>query len=246
MNKRVKVPIRVKSSGISKPTSPTDSPSISEIAPPMTGREPEKGGEGQQEINRGGQDIENRKRAAEGKRQEAVQEDDVDAWRDRALRLQAEMENFRKRQRRLAEERIAEERERLLRSFLAVADDLERALSADNADIESLRRGVALTYQGLMRRLEQEGVKPIRAKGEHFDPTWHEAVGVASLPFIRVGTVPHRDGAGQRRSHTLPSTRKGTATLTSEAEPGTVVKVVQPGYRLGDRLLRPARVIVSN
>jgi molecular chaperone GrpE len=238
MNKRVEIPIRVKPSGASKPTSPADTPSTSETSHSMTGQEPDKGVEGWQDISK--------KRTTEGKGQKTIPKDDIDAWRDRALRLQAEMENFRKRQRRLTEEHIDENRKRLLRSFLTVADDLERALSADSTDIETLRKGVALTYQDLMRRLEQEGVKPIPAKGEHFDPTWHEAVGVAPLPFVRAGTVPHQSGAGQRRSHTLPSARKGTTVGTSEAEPGTVVEVVQPGYRLGDRLLRPARVIVSN
>jgi len=140
-------------------------------------------------------------------------ESDLEMWRDRALRLQAEMENFRKRQQRLTEERIAEERERLLRSFLRVADDLERALRADRADSESLRQGVQLTRQGLLRLLEQEGAEPITAQGQPFDPAWHEAV----------GAVPSGDGV----------------------QPETVVEVVQEGYRLGDRLLRPARVIVA-
>jgi len=135
-------------------------------------------------------------------------------WRDRALRLQAEIENFRKRQRRLAEERIIADRERLLRSFLRVADDLERALNTDGADAGSLRQGVDLTHQSLMRLLDQEGAEPIQAEGQPFDPSWHEAV----------GTVPH---------------------LHARVELDTVVEVVQPGYRLGNRLLRPARVIVA-
>jgi len=135
-------------------------------------------------------------------------------WRDRAQRLQAEMENFRKRQQRLADERIAADHERLLRSFLHVADNLERALNADGTDAESLRRGIDLTYQSLMRIMGQEGAEPVQAEWQPFDPAWHEAV----------GTVP-RQHAG--------------------AEPDTVVKVMQQGYRLGDRLLRPACVIVA-
>ena len=140
-------------------------------------------------------------------------------WRDRALRLQAEIENFRKRQERLAEERIVADRERLLRAFLSVADNLERALSTDGVDAESLRQGVDLTHQAMMRLLDREGVEPIQAAGQPFDPAWHEAV----------GTVPSQ----------------GAAAGASEAEPDMVAKVVRPGYRLGDRLLRPARVIVA-
>ena len=144
---------------------------------------------------------------------EAAKED-LEMWRDRALRLQAEIENFRKRQRRLAEDRIAADRGRLLRSFLAVADDLERALRADSGDEAVLREGVEVTGRSLQHLLRQEGVEPIQAEGETFDPNWHEAV----------GTVP------QERV---------------DAERGTVVDVTQPGYRLNDRLLRPARVIVA-
>ena len=158
----------------------------------------------------GGQDTE---RQETGIKPEAGEES-LDVWRDRALRLQAEIENFRKRQQRLAEERILADRERVLRSFLRVADDLERALNADGVDGDSLRQGVDLTHQALMRILDQEGAEPIEALGQPFDPAWHEAV----------GTVPN-----------------GHAGV----EPDTVVEVVEAGYRMGDRLLRPARVIVA-
>lgn len=140
--------------------------------------------------------------------------EELEQWKDRALRLEAEMDNFRKRLQRLAEERIAADRERLLREFLAVADDLARALSADGADAQSILQGVELTNRSLMKLLSREGVTPIEAEGQPFDPAWHEAV----------GTVP----ASQ-----------------ANADPDTVVHVVQPGYRIGDRLLRPARVIVA-
>jgi molecular chaperone GrpE len=145
---------------------------------------------------------------------QALDEESLDVWRDRALRLQAEIENFRKRQQRLAEERILADRERLLRAFLDVADNLERALDADTASVGSLRQGVDLTHQALTRILSQEGVEPIQSVGQPFDPAWYEAV----------DTVPHQQAG---------------------VEPGTIVQVEQEGYRLGDRLLRPARVIVA-
>jgi len=153
-------------------------------------------------------------RGAQGGEQEVGEEESLEVWRDRALRLQAEMENFRKRQQRLADERIAADRERLLRAFLDIADDLERALNTDGTDMESLRQGVSLTYQNLIRLMGQEGAEPIQAEGQPFDPSWHEAV----------GTVPYQDAG---------------------AEPDTVVEVVQAGYHIGDRLLRPARVVVA-
>jgi molecular chaperone GrpE len=95
---------------------------------------------------------------------------------------QDEIENFRKRQRRLAEDRIEANRARLLRNFLMIADDLERALQVEGGADGSLRQGVELTMRSLKQLLKQEGVEPLRAKGETFDPTWHEAV----------GTVPHQ------------------------------------------------------
>jgi len=70
-------------------------------------------------------------------------EPDLEMWRDRALRLQAEMENFRKRQQRLAEERIAEERERLLRAFLAVVEVVQRGYRLGNRLLRPARVIVA-------------------------------------------------------------------------------------------------------
>ncbi|HDQ73786.1 MAG TPA: nucleotide exchange factor GrpE [Chloroflexi bacterium] len=145
---------------------------------------------------------------------EAVEAESVAEWRDRAQRLQAEMENFRKRQRRWAEERVAEERERLLRTFLQVDDDLQRALSADVTSLEDLRQGVRLTRQTLRQILAQEGVELVEAEGQPFDTRWHQAV----------GSVSHR---------------------VAGVAPDTVAHVAQPGYRIGERLLRPARVIVA-
>ncbi len=144
--------------------------------------------------------------------QTAPAQEQVD-WRDLALRLQAEMENFRKRQQRLAQEQIASERERLLRGVLPVADNLERALAHADAQ-DGLRQGVALTREVLMQWLRQQGVEPLDPVGKPFDPAWHEAVG------------------------TVPGAQYG-------ADPQTVVAVSEVGYRLNDRLLRPAKVIVA-
>ena len=190
MNPKVRVPIRVRPSVVAEAVSPvTDREAVAWVEPEPATNQPE----------------------LEAQEQE---EESLEMWRDRALRLQAEIENFRKRQQRLAEERVAADRERLLRSFLNVADDLERALNTDGTDVESLRQGVDLTYQSLMRIIDQEGAEPIQAEGRLFDPAWHEAV----------SAVPHEQ---------------------VDAKPDTVIEVVQAGYRLGDRLLRPARVIVT-
>jgi molecular chaperone GrpE len=227
MNRRVRVPIRVRHSAISGRAPYADRPDIAEANPPVIDREEGIGlAESRpkpqtQHTTRNTQhesritDHESRTtQPAQDESAGIADEESLQVWRDRALRLQAEIENFRKRQQRLAEERILADRERVLRSFLRVADDLERALNADGVDGDSLRQGVDLTHQALMRILDQEGAEPIEALGQPFDPAWHEAV----------GTVPN----GHAR-----------------VKPDTVVEVVEAGYRMGDRLLRPARVIVA-
>jgi len=154
----------------------------------------------------------------------------LEEWRERALRLQADMENYRKRQQRLAQDQIGQERSRLLNAFLGVVDDLGRALATPTGGDsprdplgttgdglrrgDALRRGVELTHRAAMQLLDREGVTAISAARQPFDPNWHEAV----------ATVP-RDG--------------------SDVAPGTVVQVIEPGYRLGDQLLRPAKVVVA-
>jgi len=204
-----KVPIHMRSSAASEQAPPTDAPPAGQEQVEERPRESSKTPVRSELAETTAQP----EPAATQAELEALEES-LEVWRDRALRLQAERENFRKRQQRLAEVRIAEGRERVLRSFLQVADDLERVLNAGEVDVKSLRQGVNLTYQTLMRLLAQEGVEPIQAVGQPFDPAWHEAV----------GTIPYQNAG---------------------AEPNTVVKVEQEGYRLGDRLLRPARVIVA-
>jgi molecular chaperone GrpE len=80
-------------------------------------------------------------------------------------RLQAEMDNFRKRQARRADEAIAAERERLLTLFLPVIDNLERALAHPVEIEEAFRQGVELTHRELLRRLAQEGVIRLETAG---------------------------------------------------------------------------------
>jgi len=136
-------------------------------------------------------------------------------WRERALRLQAEMDNYRRRQRRAAQEAARAEQERLLDDVLGVADNLERTLAVQQPDSGVIRRGVELTRDELMRVLRKHDVERFEAQGAPFDPAWHEAM------------------------HVVPARTLGV-------EPGTVVKVVRSGYRRGERLLRPAQVVVAN
>jgi molecular chaperone GrpE len=100
-------------------------------------------------------------------RQEAAE------YKDKYLRAAAEVENTRKRLERQYADQAEEEKKRLLRTFLAVADNLERALTYSG---DGLCDGVQLTYQELQRLLSREGVEPLEVIGQPFDPYYHEAV----------------------------------------------------------------------
>jgi molecular chaperone GrpE len=99
-------------------------------------------------------------------------------WQEKAWRLQADMDNFRKRQMRRADDVIIAERERLLNTFLPVVDNLARALAHQDQADDTLRRGVELTHRQLMHLLEAEGVTRLETVGQPFDPDWHEAIAV--------------------------------------------------------------------
>ncbi|MFB0533425.1 MAG: nucleotide exchange factor GrpE [Anaerolineae bacterium] len=119
---------------------------------------------------------------------EAAQQEAND-YRDRYLRAQAEMANFKKRLERRYEEQIEEEKKHLLLKFLSVADNLERALNHADLHDDGLRDGIQLTYQELQHLLAQEGVERIAPEGQPFDPSYHEAVAIIPTSEAEADTV---------------------------------------------------------
>jgi molecular chaperone GrpE len=104
-------------------------------------------------------------------REEAAQ------YKDRYLRERAEMENFRKRQERLASDGIQRYKRELLEKVLDVMDNLERALRyQDSMDRESLQQGLRMVQWQLGELLKTEGLSPVPTVGERFDPHVHEAI----------------------------------------------------------------------
>jgi molecular chaperone GrpE len=103
---------------------------------------------------------------------EAIRQEAAE-YKDKYLRAAAEVENTKKRLERRYADQAEEEKKRLLRAFLSVADNLERALAHSG---DGLRDGVQLTHQELQRLLSLEGVEPLEAIGQPFDPYYHEAV----------------------------------------------------------------------
>jgi molecular chaperone GrpE len=99
----------------------------------------------------------------------------------------------------------------VIKRYLPVMDDLERALSTRPADLAWVD-GIELIYRKLQSILEAEGLKRIEAEGQMFDPNFHEAIIQESCNGF---------------------------------ESGQVISVVQNGYTLGDRVIRPAQVRVA-
>lgn len=140
-----------------------------------------------------------------------------DALHEKWLRAVAEMENVRKRARREVVDARRFAQADLLRPLLAVADDLERALGSLADDGDATVESV------------REGVALIQQRFR----TVLKDHGVETVDALEAAFDPSRhEAVGQAE-------REGV-------DPGMVVEVVQQGYRLGDLLLRPARVIISS
>lgn len=97
---------------------------------------------------------------------------------DKLLRLQAELENFKKRVERDKCEFFKYALEKLIKDFLPVLDHLELAIKSAKAsrDFDSFSEGIQLIYKQLKEVLEKEGLNNICSVGEKFDPCKHEAV----------------------------------------------------------------------
>ncbi len=135
---------------------------------------------------------------------------------DAYLRAKAEAENTRRR----AEEEVSKARKFAIDGFadslLPVKDSLEAAITLPGASVEQVLEGVHATLRQLTAALERNKVMAIAPPaGTKFDPHQHQAISV----------VPP------------------AADSTQEA--GTVVTVLQKGYLIADRVLRPALVTVA-
>ncbi len=99
-------------------------------------------------------------------------------------RLKADFENFRKREMAYRQNFVQSSNRELILKLLSPLDDLEKALQEKNKqDVDSsFLNGVDLIYRKLLLLLKNEGVTPIKAVGEKFDPEFHEALMTVSLP----------------------------------------------------------------
>lgn len=118
-------------------------------------------------------------------------QDEATAARERELRACAELENFRKRTQRQADEERKYAALPVVRDLLAVVDNLERALLAAEQDPQArgLRDGVQLVVQQFQRVLEQHHCRRIEALGQPFDPSVHQAIGQQPSDQYPAGSV---------------------------------------------------------
>ena len=115
-------------------------------------------------------------------------ENENETLRERLTRSVADFENFRKRTEREKESQQRFGLTNVLRDFLAVVDNLERAHAA-SGNAEDLKTGVAMIIRQYHELLARNGVKPVDAVGETFDPTRHEAVAREDGADVEAPTV---------------------------------------------------------
>ncbi len=129
---------------------------------------------------------------------------------DKALRIQAEMDNLRKRSEKQVEDAHKYAVKKFVEELLPVADSLEMGYAVDG-EVEQIREGIGLTMNVLKAAMEKFSVVSVDPLGEKFNPELHQAMAMQ------------------------PS---------EEYENDHVSAVMQKGYTLSGRLVRPAMVMV--
>ena len=136
--------------------------------------------------------------------------------RDDLLRVQAEMQNLRRRTEQDVEKAHKYSLEKFSIELLTVMDNLERALSAaaehDDETVKAIHDGVDLTLKSFSDCFGRFNIMAVDPLGEPFDPAVHQAMTIQENPDV---------------------------------EPNTVIAVMQKGYTLHGRVIRPAMVVVS-
>jgi molecular chaperone GrpE len=146
----------------------------------------------------------------------AEQKAKIDELNDKHLRLYAEFDNYRKR---TIKERIEQSKNAasdVIKSFLPVLDDYERAIAAipDDEATKAIKDGIILIYNKYKTIMTKNGLEEIKSMGEVFNTDLHEAI----------ANVPSQN----------------------DKQKGKIVDVVEKGYYLNGTILRFAKVVVAN
>lgn len=155
---------------------------------------------------------ENENESSDGNEEASSSEND---FKDKFVRLYSEFENYRKRTAKEKIELIKTASSNLAKEILAIVDDLERAIKANESieGDEGLKEGYVLIYNKFLKILENKGIKEIECLGESFDVDKHEAL----------TQVPAQ----------------------SDDQKGKVIDVIEKGYMMGDTIIRYAKVVVG-
>ena len=105
-----------------------------------------------------------------------LKDDELLKQKDTFLREKAELDNFKKRLTKEKEDFVQFANERLLKEVIQIEDNMERAMTASNATLESLQEGVEMIQKQFATFLKNQKVKPIEALGKPFDPNLHEVL----------------------------------------------------------------------
>lgn len=143
--------------------------------------------------------IQEEAEAAEETAQEAGQEDLLkeleearakrDEYLDMAQRVQAEFDNFRRRNRQVASESFDDGARAFIKTILPVVDNLDRALGVEQDKNDPLYQGVSLVQKQLTDALKARGVSEISRLGEVFDPKLEDAIAQGACEEGEPGTV---------------------------------------------------------
>lgn len=103
---------------------------------------------------------------------------EVKELKDKYLRTAAEFENYKKRRERELSDIISRANEEFCLELLPIIDDFERSLNSQpkRRSYQALKQGIQFIYQKLMAVLKRQGVEPIAAVGQPFDPQLHSAI----------------------------------------------------------------------
>ena len=130
---------------------------------------------------------------------------DLDRFRDLALRSQADFDNYKKRAAREKEEAIKFANSSLLERLIAIVDNFELGLSAARAEGEKspVYSGMNMVLKQLTDFLAENGLQPIDAEGQKFDPNLHEAIAHEASKDVAEGLVIRQTRRGYRMKDRL-------------------------------------------
>jgi molecular chaperone GrpE len=130
---------------------------------------------------------------------------DLDRFRDLALRSQADFENYKKRAAREKEEAVKYANSALLERLIPIVDNFELGLEAARGEGETspVFTGMSMVLKQLMDFLTEQGLQPIDATGQKFDPNFHEAIAHEASEQFPEGVVIRQTRRGYRMKDRL-------------------------------------------